>query len=391
MSKRPEHLSTSRFFKVYLIIASATPMLSTDFYLPALPAISAYFRTEDAVTNLTMISFSASIAVCSLVWGPVSDKYGRRRVNVFGGALYFASSLLCALAPTIGWFIVFRLMQGVGGGAIFMASTAFVKDVYVKDEQERILSLVQGMALIGPAVAPTIGALILKLGEWHGIFLLMTALGGIVFAGALAIPETLRSPLVASLPATFGRLWVVFRNPRFCKVVLIFTMPSIAMMAFINASPYVFQNRFGVSEQAYSLFFAASALAMMAGSLFSAPVSRRVGHTAVSYACLTVVTASGVLILALGDTSPYALIAFIVPSSFLGSMVRPICVYLALNAQEGDTGSASSLIGFVSLMFASLGMVLLSRFDDYLLGLGVLFTAVGAAQAVLFIVFLRRV
>jgi DHA1 family bicyclomycin/chloramphenicol resistance-like MFS transporter len=384
-------LANSKLFKVFLILTGATPMLSTDFYLPALPVITEYFRTDAAATNMSMIVFTIAIAVCSLIWGPISDKYGRRPVIIFGGALYFAGSLLCAFAPSIEWFVIFRLLQGMGGGAAFMASTAFVKDVFVLNQQERILSIVQGMALIGPAIAPTIGAAILKIGSWHGIFILMTAMGAAIFAGALVIPETLRSPLTGTLPATFARLWVVFRNPRFATVVVIYSLPAVPIMAFINASPYIFQNRFGVSEQAFSLYFAASALAMMAGTFSYASVSRRIGRTAVTYVCLGVMAVCGALILVAGGASPFALISFIVPASFVSSMAKPISVYLGLNAQEGDTGSAASLIGFLSLMFASLGMSLLGLFEDYLWGVGFLYLLFGVVEALFFALLLKRV
>ncbi|MDR3364630.1 MAG: MFS transporter [Clostridiales Family XIII bacterium] len=391
MKKRNEELQNSRFFKVYLILVGATPMLSTDFYLPALPSISAYYDTTDAMTNLTMILFTAALAVSSLLWGPLSDKYGRRPVSIAGGSFYFAGSLLCVFAPTIEVMVISRVLQAVGGGAAVMVSSALVKDVFDADRQERVLSIVQGMALIGPAIAPTIGALILKVANWHGIFVMMAAMGAVVMAGALYFSETLREPLATGVFAALGRLHVVLRNRRFVFIVIIFSIPSIPIMAFINASPYIFQNRFGLSEQVYSLFFAASAISMMIGSFAYAPISRRFGRTFAAYFGLGMVALCGAGILLAGGTSPFVFILFIIPSSFAVAMCKPLCIFLGLNAQESDTGSVSSLIGFANLMFCSLGMVILMLFGDYLIGVGVLYLVFCSAGACLFAAFLRKV
>ncbi|MDR3364905.1 MAG: MFS transporter [Clostridiales Family XIII bacterium] len=391
MKKRNENLQSSGLFKIYLIFVGATPMLSTDFYLPALPSISAYYGTDDAMTNLTMILFTVTLAVSSLLWGPISDKSGRKPVIALGAAAYFLGSLLCVFAPTIEALIVFRVLQAVGGGSAVMVSSAFVKDVFDENHQERILSVMQGMMLIGPAVAPTAGALMMKIADWHGIFILMTGMGAVILAGSLYFGETLREPLTVSVFSALGRLRVVLRNRRFALIVIIFAIPAIPLMAFINASPYIFQNRFGLSEQIYSLFFAASALSMMGGSFAYPSLAKRFGRTAIAYVCLGVIAVCGVGVLLVGSVSPTVFILFIIPSSFAGALSKPLSIFLGLNAQESDTGSASSLIGFASLMMSSLGMALLAFFGDYLMGVGVLYLAFGAAAVTLFAVFLRKV
>jgi DHA1 family bicyclomycin/chloramphenicol resistance-like MFS transporter len=366
-------------------------MLSTDIYLPALPTISVYYGTSDANTNMTMILFAVTLAISSLLWGPISDKYGRKPVIVFGAAAYFSGSLLCVFAPTIEALIVFRMLQAAGGGSVVMVSTAFVKDVFDENHQERILSIVQGMTLLGPAGAPTIGALLMKIADWHGIFILMTGMGAVVLAGALYFRETLREPLTVGVFSALGRLRVVLRNRRFTLIVITFAIPAIPLMAFINASPYIFQNRFGLSEQIYSLFFAASALSMMGGAFAYPALAKRFGRTAVAYGSLGVFVVCGAGILLVGGASPLVFILFILPSSFGGALSKPLSIFLGLNAQESDTGSASSLIGFISLMMSSLGMVLLAFFDDYLRGVGVIYLVFCTAAVALFAVFLRKV
>ncbi|MDR1815512.1 MAG: MFS transporter, partial [Clostridiales Family XIII bacterium] len=309
-----------RLFKAYLILIGAAPMLSTDLYLPALPAISDYYDTQDSITNMTMILFMATQAICSLLWGPISDRIGRRPVVITGGALYFAGSLLCMFSGNIELLVVSRVIQAAGGGAAVMAASAYVKDVFPEERREQVLSLVQGMSLFGPAVAPSIGALILRVSDWRGIFVLMVAMGAVMLLGAIVFPETLREPSGQSALRAFGRLWFVMKNRRFASVVLIFGIPAIGTMAFINASPYIFESHFGLSEQIYGIFFAASAVAMMAGAFAYAPLTARLSRTPVAVISLGVSAVSGICILLVGDVSPFVFIACILPTSFTCAM-----------------------------------------------------------------------
>ena len=375
-----------------MILLGACPMLSTDLYLPALPTISRYYGTTDSMTNFTMIAFTIALAVSSLLWGPISDKYGRRPVVIVGSAFYFAGSLISVFAPSIQALIFARVIQAIGGGSASMAAPALVRDVYDEQHQEKILSLVQGMALLGPAVAPSIGALVLRGTDWHGIFVIMAAMGAVVFVGALFVKETLVEPLTVGVLSTFKRLWAVMKNPRFAKVAIVFTIPAVPIMAFITASPFIFQTRFGLSEQVFSLFFAASAIAMMGGAFSYFPISRRIGHTATAYLCLAVLALTGLFTLLVGGHSPWIFICLIAPSSFCCAMTKPFSVFLGLNAAEkSDTGSASSLLNFLALIFSSGGMLSLVLFNDFLSAVGALYLISGALAAALLFVWFRKI
>ena len=382
----------SNLFKIYLILLGMCPMLSTDLYLPALPSISKYYGTTDNIANITMVAFTAALAVASLLWGPISDKYGRKPIVTAGSALYFAGSLLCVFAPSISFMIVFRVLQAVGGGSVIMIASALIKDVYEEQHQEKVLSLVQGMTLIGPAVAPSLGALVLRGSDWHAIFVVMTIMGAVIFGGALLLKETLRVPLTVKVWLTFTRLWAVLRNSGFTKVAIVSAIPAFPIMAFISASPYIFQARFGLSGQVFSLFFAASAIAMMGGSFSYFSFSRRFGHNVTAYVCFITITLSGLFILLVGSNSPWMLIGLIIPSSFCGSMAKPLGVFLGLKAAgNSDTGSASSLLNFIGLVFASLGILALGLFQDFLAGVGILYLLSGAVAIVFFLGFIRKV
>ena len=225
---------------IFLALLSAFVPLSTDLYLPALPTMTKFFHVPEYQTNLTLILFFIFYSLATLIWGPLSDKYGRRPVLLAGLSIYAVAGGLCALSTDIYLLMFFRVVQAVGAGAASAVATAIVKDVYRGKRRESILALVQSMVVISPAVAPVIGALLLNLTSWRGVFVTQALLGLLVIAGAAAFRETLEAGHSGSIAYTLGRLGVVLKNPAFSSLLLIFSMVSITTMAFISSSSYIY-------------------------------------------------------------------------------------------------------------------------------------------------------
>ena len=175
----------------FLAALTAFPVLSTDLYLPALPGMTAYFGVPEYQTNLTLTLFFVVFAVAVLVWGPLSDRYGRRPILLVGLACFVVGGALCAVASNVFQLMGFRILQALGTGAASTVATAIVKDVYEGRRREVIIAVIQTMIVISPAVAPVIGALILKFTSWRGAFVAQALLGLLVLAGAVAFRETL--------------------------------------------------------------------------------------------------------------------------------------------------------------------------------------------------------
>ena len=392
--KRSTPISTmrrARAFNLYLIILSAVPLLSMDLYLPSLPQIANYYNTTYNMANLTMVAFTFTMAICALFWGPISDKYGRKPIVICGTILYLSGALLCALAPSIQLLIVFRILQALGSSSATVIVPAIIRDIYDVGQQEKILSLVFGLTLLWPAVAPSIGAFILIVFDWRGIFIAMAFMGAVLLVGIIPVKETLKKPLTVSVWKTFPRLLTLLSNKRFAALIIIFALPSIPLMAYITASSYIYQIRFGLSEQEFGLFFAASALAMMAGSFAYYKTSRGLGRTPVAYLSFTAVLAGGIGVLLVGGISPWVLVALMAFVAFFTSLGGPLRVFLALNNQAGDTGSASSLQNAISTLFMCAGISSLALFNDYLTGVGILLTIFGIASVSLFAIVFKKV
>ena len=152
---------------VLLVTASLVTPLSLDMYTPAVPHMTEAFGTTAGTVNLTLVGSFRFFAVGLLVFGPLSDRYGRRPVLLAGVVTYTSASGLCALALDIEMLIAFRVVQALGAGAVSAVATAVVKDAFKAEKREAILSIVQVMFVVGPVLSPVVGALILQVFDWR--------------------------------------------------------------------------------------------------------------------------------------------------------------------------------------------------------------------------------
>ena len=259
----------------FLAALTAFPVLSTDLYLPALPGMTAYFNVPEYQTNLTLTLFFVVYAIAVLVWGPFSDRYGRRPILLVGLTCFVLGGALCAVASNVFQLMGFRILQALGAGAASTVATAIVKDVYRGRRREVIIAVIQTMTVISPAIAPVIGALILKFTSWRGTFVAQALLGLLVLAGAVVFRETLTERLTGNPLASLKRLGFVLGNRTFVLLLVIFSLLNMAGMAFIASSSYIYQVTFGVTSQVYSYYFALFAASMALGAQVYVWISRR--------------------------------------------------------------------------------------------------------------------
>lgn len=379
VSTRQKYLGNKGLI-AFLALLSAFVPLSTDLYLPALPTMTEYFHVQEFQINLTLILFFIFFSLGTLIWGPLSDKYGRRPVLLIGLAGYATASVLCAISLNVYHLILSRILQAAGGSVSSALATAIVKDMYQGRRRESILALVQSMVVISPAVAPVIGALLLKFTSWRGVFAAQAVLGVIAIAGAAAFQETLESKNGGSILHAIGRLGVVLKNPGFTFLLIIFSMANIASMAFITSSSYIYQDNFGLSSQAYSYFFTFNAAGMLLGPLIYMKLSARFKRFSIINVCFAVMTLSGILVYTLGRLGPWEFATMLLPATIVASCTRPPSTFLMLEQQKKDAGSASSLISSFATVMGSVGMIIVS------LGLGNPAQVVGALNIIFGIV-----
>ena len=364
-----------------ITMCNAIAPLSTDMYMPALPDMATYFHTTDAVMNMTLVGFFLFFAIGMLVFGPVSDRIGRRPTMIGGIVLYVLASIACGLSMNVFFLIGMRVLQAIGAGSMVAVSTAIVKDQVQGQTQGTVLAIAQAFSVLGPVLAPLIGAQIYRFFSWRADFFMQAMITVVALVLALLMREPLpwEERLEGSVLQTFGRLGAVMKNPTFRRFLLCMIMIQIPMMAYISSSSYIYENQFGLSSTQYSLYFAATALASVLGPALYIYVRRLNGYT-VTFLIYGSCMVFGLLIFFFGHRAPAFFALCFAPIMITSAVSRPFGTAILLNLQRSDTGSASSLSNFSFTLSGTIGMLLItSVWQDYILGVSVL--AVCAAVA----------
>lgn len=365
-------------FILFIGFLSAFVPMSTDLYLPALPDMIKTFNTTPVILNLTITLFFIFYAVGMLIWGPLSDKYGRKPILITGMILYAVGSILCAYAINVDMLIGFRIIQAVGSGAAVSVATAMMKDVYSGKKLVSMLAIVQSIAMTSPVLSPILGAIILKYTSWHGIFYILTGVSIIAIIGGFFLTETIKAKSDGNLIEVFGKLATVSKNKGFALLVCTFALPLFPLMAYVTMSSYIYISGFGLSEQAYSYFFAIGGIFLVLGPMIYIKLAKKFKSSSIVKVCFIVLIVCGVLLIAVGERSQYIFVLCMIPALAFGNMLRPPGTNIALAQQDGNIGSASSMISFVNTIIESIGMFVITlNFGNKIMNIGVMYIAFG--------------
>lgn len=341
--------------KLVLIIGglSAFAPLSIDMYLPALPSLTRDLGGSASLVQLTLTACLLGLSAGQLVAGPLSDSLGRRRPLLVGLACYAVASLLCSFAPSVPALVILRLVQGTAGAAGLVIARAVVRDVYEGNDIARFFALTMLVNGLAPILAPLVGGQVLRFTSWRGVFVILALIGAILLvASALGLAESLpperrRSGGVRNTLATFRAL---SRDRVFVGYALSSGLAFAAMFTYISGSPFVLENIFGVSPQAFGLFFGTNALGIVLLGQVGGRLVGRVGSRRLLVIGLGIALTGGLLLLV---TVIFGLgLAGILPGLFLVAssigLVGPNATALALEDHAHQAGSASALLGLLS-------------------------------------------
>lgn len=265
-------------------LLTAVAPLSIDTYLPAMPALARQFAVDPAHVQYSLSLFFVGLGFGQLLYGPVSDRHGRRPVLYYGLALYLAASVACALASSINMLIVARLVQGLGAAAGPVMARAIVRDRFEGAKAASVMSFVVMVMGVAPLIAPMIGSMILFLGEWRIIFWMLVGY-------SLVALTTLALLLVESHPhhrrvrdrglaaQYIGYISLVRRLPIFLYLACGSLMFG-ALFSYVAASAFVYVNQFGVDESVFGFYFSANVVSMLIGTFTNGRIVERFGYRA---------------------------------------------------------------------------------------------------------------
>jgi len=344
--------------------------LSTDMYLPALPAIGADLDATVAETQLTLSAFLIGFALAQLVYGPLSDRFGRRPVILGGVAIYLVASAACALADTIEALIAARFAQALGACAGPVLGRAVVRDLFGREGAAKALAYIgTAMGLI-PAVAPILGGLVTEWLGWRANFAILVGIGVLLVLGVTALlHETNRHRDPGALdPAQLGRNYLsLLRSREYAGYVLAVASSYAALFCFLSGSPFVLIEYFGVAPTVFGYYFAAVVVGYMAGTVLTARLTGRLGVERMlrSGAVLGVFGAGTMEALSLaGVDHVWAVVGPMVVVMASVGIVLPSGMAGAVGPFPRMAGVASAGLGFVQMMGGALAGAAVGAFHD---------------------------
>jgi DHA1 family bicyclomycin/chloramphenicol resistance-like MFS transporter len=349
-------------------ILTAIASLSIDMYLPALPAIAVDLRAAPGLLEATLAAFFAGFALGQLVYGPLSDRIGRRPPLIGGLVLYTVASIVCATAATPEVLIAGRAAQALGGCAALVIARAVVRDLYDAQDAARVFSRLMLIMGLAPVLAPSLGSILLVRFSWRAIFWVLAAFGVACIVGVFRrLPETSPRAAEGGVGMVIGGYARIFADLRFIGLAMGGGFAGAGMFAYIAASPFVFIEQLGLSPKQYAIIFGSNAFGLIGNSQFNRLLLKRATPPQILGRVLYVTAGAAIAIAVLawtGTASWLALAAALFVYVGTIGAVGPNTTAAALSRYGGDAGSASALLGALQFGLAAIAGVAVGTWHD---------------------------
>jgi MFS transporter, DHA1 family, multidrug resistance protein len=339
--------------------------MSTDLYLPAFPAIADTMGTDVAAVQITLAASFFGLGAGQLLYGPLSDRFGRKRPLVFGLILFIAASLGCAVAPTLPVLTTMRLLQALGGCAGLVIARAIVRDCYSGVQMARTMSMMTMVFALAPLLAPTLGAGIISIATWPWMFVALAAFGIVCLISVALLPET--HPAIsrseAGVLVAMRGYAVILRARSFAVPAAITALGSMTLFTYIASSPSVLMGTYGLTPQQFALAFGGISLAIVVASQGNVHLLTRYsihGLLRAYLACQVLLTAVLVGLAVFEAPVQFVIIALaLTVACFSGTAANAITE--ALRPFPHLAGSASAVLGVLQFSLGALVAASLSN------------------------------
>jgi DHA1 family bicyclomycin/chloramphenicol resistance-like MFS transporter len=362
---------TRHSLRLTLVLGALTAFgpMSIDMYLPSLPALSRALQADAAAVQLTLAAFFVGMALGQTLYGPLADRFGRKRPLYAGIVLYVLGSVACALAADIRTLIAARFVQALGACSGMVIARAVVRDLFGAQDAARMFSVLMLVMGAAPILAPLAGGQLLLHFGWASIFWALGGFGLLCLAVAvLWLPETHRAARGRfSVGGALRAYGVLLADRRFSGYALTGGLVSAAMFAYIAGSPFVFIDLYGVPAQDYAWLFGSNALGLIAGSQVNRRLLRKRPAARVLRAASAANLAFALLLVVVVASGAGGLTGIVVPLfGFIASLgfIFPNSTALAMAPQGANAGSAAALLGILQFALATLSSVLVSAAHD---------------------------
>ena len=363
---KTENTSVSLFVWLVLGGLMAFTSLSTDIYLPAMPQMQLDLQGD---IELTVTGFLIGFAIAQIIWGPISDRYGRKMPLVIGLILFMIGSVGCALSETIGQILAARVVQALGACVGPMLSRAMVRDMLDSKKAAEMLSTLMILMALAPIFGPLIGGQMLKFTSWQSIFWLLTIIGAVMLISLKKLPETLpeQNRQSTSLLNAFKKYGVLLRNRRFMAYTLCVSFFYVGVYAFVAGSPEIYITYFGVDPQHYGWLFALNVFGIVSLSFANRILVHKFSLDLLLRVATAIAMVAGLVLVVLVKLQIGGIYGVVVPVFFFFSMngiIAATTTAAALDKVPEMAGAAAALLGALQYGSGILSTLLLTLFGD---------------------------
>ncbi|WP_257224778.1 multidrug effflux MFS transporter [Acinetobacter sp. YH12096] len=363
--------SNTRAMPILIALLATIGPIGIDMYLPSIPIMATSLGSSEGAIQLSLMTFFVGLMLGQLMYGPLSDKFGRKPLIYLGLGIYILGSIGCTFAQSVEQLQWIRFIQGLGGSIGMVIAFAIIKDQFQGPAMGKMMSMVLAILGLSPVAAPLIGDGLQALGSWRNIFIFLAVYAAIVLAAvAMLLPETRQVELRQQfkLSQTIKLYGQIIRDRKFIIYSLTLCIAQAGFFAYIAGSASVFISEYQLSSTQFSLLFAFNAFGLIAAAIFNPKVHEKFGPLN----AYKIMNSSFLLIMAvllLAQCSGYSNLIFFCSALFIAvallGFIMPTGSHLSLMFQHKNAGTASALLGALQFGFGAIITTLTGKFSNF--------------------------